>query len=74
MQCVRCGEALKQICKAVPAVVQWIKNLTGAAPVAVGGQGWISGKRGGLRGPALPHLQARVTALAGIKSLAWELP
>lgn len=58
----------------VPAVVQWIKNLTGAAPVAVGGQGWISGKRGGLRGPALPHLQARVTALAGIKSLAWELP
>ena len=51
----------------VPAVVQWVKNLT--AEAQVGSPAWCSG----LKDLALLQLQ-QVSASAQIQSLAWELP
>ena len=58
----------------VPAVAQWVKNLTAVARVDVEEQVQSPAWGSGLKNLALPQRQSEITAAARIQSLAQELP
>ena len=55
-------------------MVQWVKNLTVAAQVTAEVHVGCLVQHSGLKDRTLPQLQHKVTAVAHIQFLAWELP
>ena len=61
---------IKKCFVGVPTVVQWVKNPTAMARVAVEMQVWSLAGHSGLKDPALPQLQCRAQLQLG----AWIQP
>ena len=60
--------------RGVPTVIQWVKNMTAAAWVAVEAPFQSQAQHSGLNDPALPQQQHRLAAAAQNQSQAWEFP
>ena len=58
----------------VPAVVQWVKNMTVMSQVTLEAQVQSQAGQRGLKNLALPHLWHKSAAVDQIQSLAGELP